>query len=258
MNKVSSLTLGFALIIPFFSHTINRPLLKRTDNVLSILEQTGFWKTGNPLRLHLGCGGCHFNGYVNIDFPPSEHTVQANSNVDAYADLRTLHFPDQTIDEVRNHHVFEHFDRQTALALLCKWHQWLKIGGSLTIETPDFEASIKMLLDSRYNYLQKQSIMRHVWGSHEASWAIHCDGWYKEKFEHVLKALGFENIRFEFTQWRLTCNIIVRATKNKHFDAQTLAVISKTILRESMVDNADSEETMWRVWCKQFDKVNNN
>ena len=27
-------------------------------------------------RLHLGCGTRYLDGYVNIDYPPSEHTVR--------------------------------------------------------------------------------------------------------------------------------------------------------------------------------------
>jgi len=119
----------------------------------------------------------------------------------------------------------------------------------LVIETPDFEASIKMLLDSKYSFDQKQSIMRHVFGSHEADWAIHCDGWYKDKFHHTLTAMGFENITFEFTEWQLTRNIIVRATKKRHIDSTAVVQKAKSILRESMVDNSTSEEHMWQVWC---------
>lgn len=31
-------------------------------------------------------------------------------------------------------------------------------------------------------------MLRHVFGSHEAYWAIHKDGWYNEKFSTVLGA----------------------------------------------------------------------
>jgi predicted SAM-dependent methyltransferase len=229
-----------------------KPFITEKNDSLAILQNSGLWNGKNPLNLHLGCGETHFNGYINIDFPPSEHTVQITSKADVYADLNKLSFPQETVSEIRSHHVFEHFNRSKAMALLCKWHQWLKVGGTLVIETPDFGASLNLLQNPSLSFAQKQVVMRHVFGSHEADWAIHCDGWYKEKYEHILKYLGFENIRFEFTQWKLTHNIIVRATKSQNCFDIVLQQKAKALLREHMVDNSSSEENMWQVWCKEF------
>ena len=236
---------------------LGQPNLTEGTNVLTQLKQYGIWHSGLPLKLHLGCGENNIKGYVNIDFPPSEHTIQTIQGADAFANLIHLKFPENSVDEVRSHHVFEHFDRQTALALLCKWHQWLKVGGTLVIETPDFEAGIKMLVDSRYSYQQKQSILRHLCGSHEAPWAIHCDGWYKDKFYHVLKTLGFEDISFEFAEWQLTRNIIVRAKKRHSKRSEVIQKAACSILRDSMVDNSPSEEKMWQTWCDKLNTVYN-
>lgn len=98
------------------------------DSPLEELRASGLWKEGQPLRLHLGCGEQRLEGYVNIDYPPSEHTVQTKTGADIFADITTLNFPTHSVDEIRLHHVFEHFDRATALALLIKWHSCLKIG----------------------------------------------------------------------------------------------------------------------------------
>lgn len=232
-------------------------IIDHTINALKQLEQAAIWNPSTPLRLHLGCGESHLDGYVNLDFPPSEHTVQTRQGADAFADITKISFPKQSADEVRSHHTFEHFDRQAALALLCKWHDWLKVGGTLVIETPDFEGSISLLLDPAYSYKQKQSIMRHIFGSHEAYWAMHYDGWYKDKFEHVLSKLGFTNISFQHTQWQLTKNIIVRAQKTVDASAEKVRKRAKNILRESMVDNSGSEEKMWQTWCSLLDGLLN-
>lgn len=226
--------------------------LNLAKDVIQQIETAGLWHNNSPLKLHLGCGENHMNGYLNIDYPASEHTVQVHSGADIFADLTKIKFPSQSVDEVRSHHVFEHFDRPTALALLCKWYDWLKVGGNIVIETPDFDASIKMLVTNQYPYKAKQSIMRHVFGSHEADWAIHCDGWYQEKFYHTLTALGFDNVTFEFTQWQLTRNIIVRAQKTSHKATATIQQRAHGLLRDSMVDNSSSEEKMWAIWRHNF------
>jgi len=120
-------------------------------DVLSQLISARLWSEPKPLRLHLGCGKWHFDGYINIDYPPKEHNVVTHLGADLYADITTLNFPSHSVDEIRLHHVFENFDRSTALGLLIKWHEWLKTGGTLRIETPDLIGSAKTLLSDASN-----------------------------------------------------------------------------------------------------------
>lgn len=218
------------------------------------LQSAGLVNNEKPVRLHLGCGQSYLQGYLNIDFPSTEHTVQAYSVADAHADISQLKCEPNSIDEIRSHHIFEHFDRQTALALLCAWHTWLKPGGLLVIETPDFQASIRVMLNARIPYKQQQVTLRHIFGSHEAHWAYHYDGWYKTKFEHVLGSLAFVGIKCQpLTHNKLIPSILVHAHKKTSVSLDTLKNISKTILRDSMVDEGDA--SMWSVWCQAFDKA---
>ena len=99
-----------------------------------------------PMKLHLGCGQQYLQGYVNVDYPASEHQVQKSLRADLYTDLTKLSYPVASIEEVRLHHVFEHFSRPVALALLCRWRDWLAPGGRLHVETPDLMASARMLV----------------------------------------------------------------------------------------------------------------
>ena len=72
-------------------------------------------------KLHLGCGTTYLNGYINIDYPESEHN-HIKPICDRYEDITKLSFDEGSIDEIRLHHVFEYFGRVQALALLIKWH----------------------------------------------------------------------------------------------------------------------------------------
>lgn len=219
-----------------------------------IMRQKGQSET--PLRLHLGCGENYFRGYVNIDFPSCKHTVQTKSPADIYANITELQFPASSVDEVRSHHVFEHFTRQEALAMLCAWHIWLKKDGIIVIETPDFDASIQQLTNSAYDYQTKQAILRHIFGSHEARWAIHCDGWYKEKYEHILEQLGFEIISMRQESYLMIRNIIVTARKRTDLSFDSLVSQAKHILHESLVSPSD-EINMQFIWEKDFIKTLN-
>jgi hypothetical protein len=146
------------------------------------------------LKLHLGCQEKYLEGYVNIDLPPSEHTAQV-VRADKYADVRELAYDAETVDEVRSHHMLEHFSRQQALVLLARWHKWLGMGGLLHVETPDFEESAKKFITGDID--DQFVLARHMFGSHEASWAYHLDFWSEPKFRFVLRELGFGDFRFE-------------------------------------------------------------
>lgn len=225
------------------------------NDILSQIKKLGLWTQGGPLRLHLGCGQQRLKGYVNIDYPPSEHTVQQTQAADIFADITQLDFSSQSVDEIRLHHVFEHFDRPAALALLCKWHLWLKTGGRLVVETPDFDASIELIQSGQCSYSQKQAILRHLFGSHEADWAVHKDGWYGQKFQSVFGRLGFDDIRMELNTWGVTRNITVCAVKSKVVPLSVLTDAAKQILCDSMIDQSDSEKKQWNVWCEKLDEA---
>lgn len=131
---------------------------------------------------------------MNIDLPPEEHTVE-KAKVDVYADVRTLSYETESIDEVRSEHLLEHFSRQESLLLLARWHKWLKVGGLLHVETPDFEESAKKFLKGSLD--EKFMLARHIFGSHEADWAYHKDFWAEDKFRFVLGELGYGDFNFD-------------------------------------------------------------
>lgn len=145
-----------------------------------------------PMKLHLGCGEKYLAGYINVDFPQSKHP-EMKVRADVYTDIRELDYPEDSVDEIRSHHLLEHFSRQEALKLLSRWHRWLKLGGKLVIETPDFEETVREFLVSG---LDRQFVLaRHLFGSEEADWAYHRDFWTVGKFKYVLGKLGFGNWR---------------------------------------------------------------
>jgi len=241
-----------ALMVQIFSLNAT-PSINTNNNCYTQLENLNLIKKNAPVKIHLGCGETYFNGYINIDFPPSEHTAQRTVKANVFGDINKLKFPAASIDEFRSHHVFEHFDRATALALLCAWYKALKPNGIVYIETPDFKECIKLILSSNLTYAQQQSVMRHLFGSHEAQWAVHWDGWYKDKFKKTLTKLGFSDIQIEKTSWQFTRNIIVKARKTTNYSNEQLYAKAKQLLRDSMVDNSQSEQYMWQIWCGLFD-----
>ena len=149
---------------------------------------------GKKKKIHLGCGDNYLDEYINIDLPTEDQTI-IRGKADIRANILDLDFDDGTIDEIRLHHVFEHFSRQEALNLLLLWRRWLKPGGTLVIETPDFEACAEKFLKTK-DLKTRFELGRHMFGSHEAKWAYHKDYWSEDKFNFILTKLGFRGIKF--------------------------------------------------------------
>lgn len=140
------------------------------------------------IKLHLGCGENYLEGYVNVDLPPSEHSVM-KPKADIYKDMRTLSYVAGSIAEIRAHHLLEHFSRQEALKLLLQWRGWLMPGGILHVETPDFEESARQFANADLD--EKFAVARHLFGSQESPWAFHKDWWGEDKYRSVFPMLGF-------------------------------------------------------------------
>jgi glycosyltransferase involved in cell wall biosynthesis/predicted SAM-dependent methyltransferase len=203
------------------------------------------------LRLHLGCGETYLPGFENIDFPPDQHTVQTTHRADIYADITKLSYPWRSVNQIRLHHVFEHFDRPTALYLLIEWSGWLEDGGLLVIETPDFELSAKSFLKG--NAKIRHKTIRHLFGSQEATWAIHQDGWYKDKFELYLISLGFKELKFYCTEWEATRNITVEAQIRAPFMERSEQIrVAEELLRQSLIDETASEQRLLQIWIDKL------
>lgn len=214
-------------------------------------DKNNYQKMEQPLRLHLGCGSQYLEGYINIDFPDKQREIMG-VKADLYADITSLNYPSDSVDEIRLHHVFEHFSRVMALSQLIKWHEWLKLGGKLHIETPDIEGSARIIL-SDLPWLIKAASIRHLAGDQAAQWAYHLDHWCSERFKRTLYRFGFDNIDTVFTQWPHTpylANVEVIATKSRNFERAALVEIAFEILSESIVN--ESEDILLSVWKKQL------
>jgi len=145
------------------------------------------------MKYHLGCGEKYLSGYINVDFPQKEHTT-ITVKADLYSDLLKLKYEPCT--EIRSHHVFEHFNYVESIVLLIKWAQALKMDGILRIDIPDIEALFQETGKTiASNNLRKTfKLMRLIFGSHEADWAYHINGWSQGTLTYVMDSFGFNSI----------------------------------------------------------------
>lgn len=209
-------------------------------------------------RVHLGCGDVRLRGYLNVDLPPGDGVASGTSRPDVESDVVEVSCPPGTLAEVRLHHLFEHFERAEALALLVRWYRWLLPGGHLTIETPDFEGCISGF-GSR-SPKERGVILRHIFGSQEAPWARHLDGWSEPRFRHILGALGFTDISTSRTfsdKCGLLPNVIVKAHRppSDGPSRETQIRTALMLLRDSMNGENPTEERLFERWRSQFEAL---
>lgn len=209
-------------------------------------------RDNQPIRLHLGCGQQLLPGYVNVDYPQDQHSVMA-VRADLEADLTQMSMPGGAVDEVRLHHVFEHFNRVVALGLLIRWRGWLKPGGLLWIETPDFVGTAEAAL--RASGPDRMAFIRHLEGDQTDAWGYHVGQWHRERFESTLTALGFEKLEFEASsseRWHRVGlkNIAVKAARGSDRPLDQLVEAADALLWESTV--ADSERPTYEAWRLQL------
>lgn len=207
------------------------------------------------MKLHLGCGQVYLEGYTNIDFPLDKHTVQQKSVADEFHDLTKLHYKPKSIEEVRLHHTFEHFPRHIAVALLAGWHTWLRRGGLVHIEVPDFEESAKLALNRKAPEHDRKVAMRHIFGSNEAPWATHYEGWTEASFRELLKIYGFKIVNIEKTAYMATRNITVIAKKTSltELNQSKARKLASEFLRGYTVNDSDFEKSLLNIWLGEFD-----
>lgn len=206
------------------------------------------------MKLHLGCGQRHFEGYVNIDYPLSEHSVQQTSIADEYANLLELRYKPGSIEEVRLHHVFEHFPRAVACALLYSWNTWLKKSGTLRIEVPDFEKTGKVALSRFSSKKAKAVALRHIFGSQEAHWAVHFEGYTPSSLTEVMQLYGFKVSEVKKNSHLGTYNIDISAIKIKDLSITEALHVTKTHLGGYLVADVESERLMLDIWMKDYEK----
>jgi predicted SAM-dependent methyltransferase len=204
------------------------------------------------VKLHLGCGEQYLEGYRNIDLPQEDQTV-IRSVADEFGHIDQLRYAVASIEEVRLHHVFEHFPRPVAIALVASWRSWLKPGGVLHVEVPDFVRTARAVLWPFSSRQRRLVGIRHLFGSHEAPWAVHWEGWCEETLSAVYRICGIEPVEVKRGKWRGTYNVHVLGRRTADdLGRDRIEPAVREWLRNYLVDASPSELKILDVWMDQF------
>jgi predicted SAM-dependent methyltransferase len=100
-----------------------------------------------PLRLHLGSGNEHKDGWVNVDL--AGYPVEAAWNL-----AEPLPLPDGAAAAIFHEHLLEHLTLEEGLAFCRESHRLLEPGGVLRIGVPDAGAAARSYADDPGAFLE--------------------------------------------------------------------------------------------------------
>lgn len=139
-------------------------------------------KASKVLRLNLGCGTDHRDGFVNID-------VDKRVKPDVIHDLlKPLPFANASVSEIILQDVLEHFTKEDGTILLSECARVMKPHGMLRIRVPNLLQIVKQY----HNYDDVLMLFAYGDTSTNGVWGAHKYGYTPEIMEDVLLQHGLK------------------------------------------------------------------
>ncbi|HYC93261.1 MAG TPA: methyltransferase domain-containing protein [Thermoanaerobaculia bacterium] len=153
--------------------------------------------------VHLGAGGHHLDGWINVDVLPD--------GADLLADfVHALPFRSESVDFLHSEDLLEHLDLGVGKELLRECHRVLKPGGVMRLLTPDLRALIqRVYIDRDARHLAWCNDTLAADGACEAlNMHLRMNGEHRfvydeEQLTRVLRATGFRVRRVRWNQSRV-------------------------------------------------------
>jgi len=137
------------------------------------------------IKLHLGCGSVHIDGFVNIDdtYLPS---------VDVVDNVQFLRrFEEGSVDLIYASNVLEHLGRWGYKTALQRWYELLKRDGVLRLSVPDFNALCEYYMETK----DLETMYCALYGGQDNKNNFHYWCWDFGTLKQDLSDVGFVDIR---------------------------------------------------------------
>ena len=138
------------------------------------------------IKLHLGCGTKHIDGYVNID-------ARYLPGVDEVDNIKFLRkYKPNSVDVIYTSHTLEHVGRYEVEGVLRRWYEILKPGGILRLAVPNFEAICKYYMQNHHHKkIQLNDVMGLLYGGQDYDGNFHYVTFDNKSLHSTLSKLGF-------------------------------------------------------------------
>lgn len=138
----------------------------------------------SELRLNLGCGHIALDGFINVD-------LRALDGVDVVAEVDSLPFEKETVDEIFSSHVLEHFpEEELRRKLLPYWVELIKPGGTFRAIVPDI---IAMNVGYQEGTVEYEDLRAVTYGGQEYAGDFHFNMFTPESLTKILEEAGLVN-----------------------------------------------------------------
>ena len=136
------------------------------------------------VKINLGCGNDYKEGWANID-----NMSMVNCKVDINSNILEYDREPNSVDEILMSHVAMYIRPEEMFLLLKKCKNWLKVGGTLEIETIDIDKVMEEALNP-FNGRQIEWGLTNIFGTKDTG--PHRWGWNAESLSSILMSVGFE------------------------------------------------------------------
>lgn len=139
-----------------------------------------------PLKLNLGCGFDHKEGYLNIDL----NNFHKPDLVADICDLKIL--PSNYYEEIIAQDVLEHIGRIKTKTVLAEWNRLLKVNGILKIQVPNLLGLFSLFKKKDYQSVEKQEeLVQCLFGTQSYNGDFHYTAFTEVLLRHYLSVTGF-------------------------------------------------------------------
>lgn len=160
------------------------------------------------MKLNLGSGSRYKENYINIDRSDER-------KIDLVADITTLSYPDESIEEVYCRQLIMYFDPEKMHELLYTWQKWLISNGILHIEVANLQLVCQNILDAIA--MDSHSMLNGPFGIGQLFGIENTKGhkwaWTPMNLSYLVNEVGFKNIKILQGSLEPTRDFILTAVK---------------------------------------------
>lgn len=171
----------------------------------------------DTLKLNLGSGDSHFEGFTSVD--------KYDDTADIQADITELPFEDNSVDEIKCYQTVEHIAYNKTEDMFKEMYRVLKPGGFAHIECPDIMYAARDIVKTGDI---DQKWIQHIFGEYYRPWdggrypdaenhegSKHRTGFTFKRMKRICEPLGFKVTHSVHLHMNVPETLSVQLTKPK-------------------------------------------